>query len=469
MSGSRSPASASTARDRSRSRSTASRSRRTPGDTIASALYAGGRSDLLALVQVPPPPRRDGLGGAGRELADAGRRRAGHPRLPARSCARAWSSSTRTPGRRSTFDVMRMSDMAGGPFTPPGFYYKTFKWPAARGRCTSGRCAASPASAGCPSARTTACGAPSTGAATATCSSIGGGIAGLSAAIAARAPGRRRRARRRGRRAGRRAARRGRSRARPCAGREARDAGVEMLSEAPALGFYDGLVPVWQGDTLHQVRAKRHVAATGAIEQPLVFKDNDLPGVMMAGGARRLAALWAVRPGTHRRRRDDGRPRARRRARAARGRRPDRRRRRPAPGRRRPRARRRACRPPASGCCGHDGRARAGQQRRRRRRSSRASTRRGRATGTLEEVPCDLLAVSGGTAPATSLLLQSGAKARYDAATSRFLAELGDGIVHAAGAVAGHEDADAAAAPGPPRASTPPWRSAWAARTPSAR
>ena len=73
--------------------------------------------------------------------------------------------------------------------------------------------------------------------------------------------------------------------------------GVEILSRAPALGFFDGLVPVWQGDTLHQIRAARHIAATGTLEQPLVFADNDLPGVMLAGGARRLAALYAVKPG----------------------------------------------------------------------------------------------------------------------------------------------------------------------------
>src|SRR5215213_10128202 len=76
-----------------------------------------------------------------------------------------------------------------------------------------------------------------------------------------------------------------------------RAAGVEILSSAPALGFFDGLVPVWQHDTLHQIRAARHVAATGTIEQPLIFPDNDLPGVMLAGGARRLAALYAVKPG----------------------------------------------------------------------------------------------------------------------------------------------------------------------------
>ena len=56
-------------------------------------------------------------------------------------------------------------------------------------------------------------------------------------------------------------------------------------------------MPVWQGATLHQVRARALVFATGAIEQPLVFAGNDLPGVMLSGGARRLAALYAVAPG----------------------------------------------------------------------------------------------------------------------------------------------------------------------------
>ena len=65
----------------------------------------------------------------------------------------------------------------------------------------------------------------------------------------------------------------------------------------PGAGHFDGLVPVWQGDTLHQIRAARLVFATGTIEQPLVFAGNDLPGVMLSGGARRLAALYAVAPG----------------------------------------------------------------------------------------------------------------------------------------------------------------------------
>ena len=73
--------------------------------------------------------------------------------------------------------------------------------------------------------------------------------------------------------------------------------GVEILARASALGYFDGIVPVWQGDTLHQIRARSHVFATGTIEQPLVFAGNDLPGVMLSGGALRLAELYAVSPG----------------------------------------------------------------------------------------------------------------------------------------------------------------------------
>ena len=107
---------------------------------------------------------------------------------------------------------------------------------------------------------------------------VGGGAAGLSAALAAARARRRRRPRRRGTGAGRAPARRGRrGAARELAARAAA-AGVELLENAPALGAFDGLVPIWQGSTLHQVRARGQVFATGAIEQPLVFPGNDLPG-----------------------------------------------------------------------------------------------------------------------------------------------------------------------------------------------
>ena len=110
--------------------------------------------------------------------------------------------------------------------------------------------------------------------------------------------GRRRRPRRRRPRARRAACSPGRAppSARALAER-VRAAGVEVLAPAAALGFFDGIVPVWCGDTLHQVRAERHIAATGSIEQPLMFEGNDLPGVMLCSGAERLANLYGVRPG----------------------------------------------------------------------------------------------------------------------------------------------------------------------------
>ena len=48
---------------------------------------------------------------------------------------------------------------------------------------------------------------------------------------------------------------------------------------------------------LWQVRAGRVIVATGAHERPLVFPDNDRPGIMLADSARTLAVRYGVRPG----------------------------------------------------------------------------------------------------------------------------------------------------------------------------
>ena len=48
---------------------------------------------------------------------------------------------------------------------------------------------------------------------------------------------------------------------------------------------------------LWKIRAKEVVLATGAIERPLVFADNDRPGVMLADSVRAYVNRWAVRPG----------------------------------------------------------------------------------------------------------------------------------------------------------------------------
>jgi methylglutamate dehydrogenase subunit C len=48
---------------------------------------------------------------------------------------------------------------------------------------------------------------------------------------------------------------------------------------------------------LWRIRAKHAVLATGAIERPLVFGDNDLPGVMLSGAVRTYANRFAALPG----------------------------------------------------------------------------------------------------------------------------------------------------------------------------
>jgi sarcosine oxidase, subunit alpha len=73
--------------------------------------------------------------------------------------------------------------------------------------------------------------------------------------------------------------------------------GVEILSGACAEGSTGGWALVRQASTLHRIRARRTLYATGAIEQPLVFAGNDLPGVMLSGAARRLVSLYGVPPG----------------------------------------------------------------------------------------------------------------------------------------------------------------------------
>ncbi|MDX1576746.1 MAG: 2Fe-2S iron-sulfur cluster-binding protein, partial [Kiloniellales bacterium] len=49
---------------------------------------------------------------------------------------------------------------------------------------------------------------------------------------------------------------------------------------------------------LWKVRAKQVVLATGSIERPLVFRDNDRPGIMLAGACRTYVNRYAAKPGT---------------------------------------------------------------------------------------------------------------------------------------------------------------------------
>ena len=73
---------------------------------------------------------------------------------------------------------------------------------------------------------------------------------------------------------------------------------IEVTTDALVNGWFaDNWLPVIRGNRLTKVRARQVILATGAIEQPAVFRNNDLPGVMLGSAAQRLIRLYGVRPG----------------------------------------------------------------------------------------------------------------------------------------------------------------------------
>lgn len=92
----------------------------------------------------------------------------------------------------------------------------------------------------------------------------------------------------------------------------ATSANVTLLPRTTAFGYYPhnllGLAervtdhlaqpdPNLPRERLWLVRAKEVVLATGAIERPLVFPDNDRPGIMLADAARTYVTRYGVKPG----------------------------------------------------------------------------------------------------------------------------------------------------------------------------
>ena len=73
---------------------------------------------------------------------------------------------------------------------------------------------------------------------------------------------------------------------------------IEVMTSAACTGWFaDNLLAVVHGRRFTKLRAKAVVIATGSIEQPLVFRNNDLPGVMLGSAAQRLIHMYGVRPG----------------------------------------------------------------------------------------------------------------------------------------------------------------------------
>ena len=85
---------------------------------------------------------------------------------------------------------------------------------------------------------------------------------------------------------------------------------VRVMLSATVAGYYDHNVlaihdrscamrkenPV---ETFWKIRAEQVVLATGAIEQPVMFGNNDLPGIMLASAMHKYASRWGVRCGEH--------------------------------------------------------------------------------------------------------------------------------------------------------------------------
>ena len=85
-------------------------------------------------------------------------------------------------------------------------------------------------------------------------------------------------------------------------------AGAQRLARTTVFGAYDdgtyGLIELrndapagWGEARLWVIRAKQVIFATGSIERPLVFPDNDRPGIMSADAMRRYLRGQAVLPG----------------------------------------------------------------------------------------------------------------------------------------------------------------------------
>src|SRR5271163_836630 len=87
---------------------------------------------------------------------------------------------------------------------------------------------------------------------------------------------------------------------------------VRLMTRTQAFGYYaQNFVALNEGvaepeliadpdsprERLWQIRAREVVLATGAIERPLVVPDNDRPGVMLAGAARRYCRQYGVKVG----------------------------------------------------------------------------------------------------------------------------------------------------------------------------
>ncbi len=267
------------------------------GDTIGSALYASGQRIFSRSFKYHRPR---GLQCCSGHCANCQMTVDGIPNV--RVCTVPVTEGAVVSGQNFkgslNRDLMSVTDKVGGPFTPPGFYYKTFirprkLWPlyerVLRGAAGLGRLDKH-------GERRERIDVEHRHADVVV---VGGGQAGLEAAIEAAGRGESVIVVDEGPETGGGllADREGLGTARELQQR-ARAAGVELLAPAIAIGLFEyGLVPVAYGNLLLKIRTRRTVVATGVVEQPLVFPGNDLIGVMLPDGVRRLVNSFSLQPG----------------------------------------------------------------------------------------------------------------------------------------------------------------------------
>jgi sarcosine oxidase, subunit alpha len=249
------------------------------GDTIASAAFAAGKRVFSRSFKYHRPR---GLLCCSGHCANCMMTVDGVPNV--RTCTEPIRDGAVVEGQNVRFaldfDLMSLTDKIGGPFTPVGFYYRTFIRPRAAWPLYE-KFLRNAAGLGKLDPHAGHSRRYDTEHRRARVLVVGGGVVGRAAALEAAKAG-------------------------PGVVLVDEDArlrgleldGVEVLAPACALGIWEGgLVPVDAGTLLYRFRAERIVVATGATEQPLVFPGNDLVGVMLPDGVRRLIGDFSVKPG----------------------------------------------------------------------------------------------------------------------------------------------------------------------------
>jgi len=245
------------------------------GDTIGSALYASGQRVFSRSFKYHRPR---GLLCCSGNCPNCMMTVDGVPNVrvcaePVREGARVWPQNV---WGSLEHDLLSVTDKMGGPFTPVGFYYRTmirprWAWPLYE------KFLRNVAGLGKLDKHATRANRYDVEHRRAEILVIGGGRAGREAAAEH--------------------ARAGRHVVLVDEGFVDLD-GVEVISPGRALGIWEGgLVPVDAGRVLYRFRAEHIVVATGTVEQPLVFPGNDLVGVMLPDGVRRLIEDWGIKPG----------------------------------------------------------------------------------------------------------------------------------------------------------------------------